>query len=207
MRALDPADLERAELYALINSIVVPRPIAWVSSVNDRGTPNLAPHSYTTIASVNPLQLLFVSIGDKDTVKNVRATRSFVVHGVDRRLAEHMNVSASDAPADISEFELSGLTPLPSRRVPAPRVAEAPIALECELDRIVELGSDPSFVVIGTVVALHVAERLFDAKGRVDAAEFDAIARMGGALYSTTADRFTMIRPTYESLTTPEVKT
>lgn len=200
MRTLDPGELERSYAYSLLNGMVVPRPIAWVSSINTAGTFNLAPHSYTTVAAVSPPTLLFVSIGDKDTVRNVRQTRCFVYHAVDRRLSSSMNVSAADAPPGISEFDLAGMSPVPSDLVAAPRVAEAPVALECELDRIVEVGPEPASVIFGTVVRIHVAERLFDERERVDPAELDAVARMGGTLYSTTTDRFSMARPTYESL-------
>lgn len=201
MRAVEPGSLSRAEVYGLLNTIVVPRPIAWVSSIDEHGRHNLAPHSYMTVAGVVPPTLLFVSVGDKDTVRNVRATRNFVVNTVDRRLASQMNVSAADAPPGVSEFDLAHLVPVPSTKVAAPRVQGAPVSIECELDRIEPVGSEPSYVILGRALVFHIAERLFDGERmRVDPAELDAIARMGGALYSSTTDRFSMLRPTYEAV-------
>lgn len=200
MRHVDPSAVPRDAMYFLLNSVIVPRPIAWVSSLAPDGTLNLAPHSYATIASVAPPTLLFTSIREKDTVRNVRATGSFVVSVVDRELAERMNVTAADAPPHRSEFELAGLTPAASAHVPVPRVAEAPVAIECELDRVVEIGSDPSFVVFGRVLAMHVAERLYDDRDRLDPARLDAVARMGGSVYSTTRDRFSLVRPRFDDL-------
>lgn len=200
MRLISPDQIDHGSMYYLLNSIVVPRPIAWVSTVDGHGRTNLAPHSYMTVAAVAPPTLMFVSIGDKDTVRNVRATGCFVINSVDRRMATQMNTSAADAPPGVSEFGLAGLAEIASTHVAAPRVVGSPVAVECELDRIVEVGNQPSFVVLGRAVALHVAERLFDERGRVDPAELDAIARMGGSLYSTTADRFTLLRPRYDEL-------
>ncbi len=200
MRVVEPGDVSRGDIYYLLNSIVVPRPIAWVSTLGADGVPNIAPHSYTTVASVAPPMLLFVSMGDKDTVRNVRDTGTFVINVVDGQHAAQMNTTAADAPPGVSEFELAGLTPVPSLKVAAPRCGEAPVSIECELDRVIDLGSDPSHIVLGRVVALHVEQRLYDEKDRVDPARLDAIARMGGATYSTTHERFDMKRPSYADL-------
>lgn len=198
MRTLHPADHEVRALYFLLNSLVVPRPIAWVSTRAADGTRNLAPHSYFTVAASDPPSLAFTSIGDKDTVRNVRATGDFVVHVADHRLVERMNVTAADAPADVSEFELAGVTPVAASQVASAIVAEAPVAMECTLDRVVEVGNGR--LVIGRVEAFHIAERLWDERGRVDPARLDAVARMGGSTYATTRDRFELRRPTYVEL-------
>jgi flavin reductase (DIM6/NTAB) family NADH-FMN oxidoreductase RutF len=198
MRTLLPADHETRELYFLLNSLVVPRPIAWVSTLAADGTRNLAPHSYFTVAASAPPTVAFTSIGDKDTVTNVRATGDFVVHVADHELVERMNVTAADAPAHVSEFELAGVHPVPADQVQASIVAEAPVALECRLRQVVEVGNGR--VVIGEVVAFHVAERLWDERGRVDPERLDAVARMGGSVYATTRDRFELRRPTYAEL-------
>lgn len=198
MRTLLPADHDARSLYFLLNSLVVPRPIAWVATRAADGTQNLAPHSYFTVAASDPPALAFTSIGDKDTVTNVRATGEFVVHVADHALVERMNLTSANAPSDVSEFDLAGLTPVDATRVGAPRVAEAPVAIECRMVDVVEVGNGR--VVIGECVAFHVAERLWDERDRVDPARLDAVARMGGSTYATTRDRFELRRPTYEEL-------
>jgi flavin reductase (DIM6/NTAB) family NADH-FMN oxidoreductase RutF len=198
MRTLLPADHETRALYFLLNSLVVPRPIAWVSTRAADGTRNLAPHSYFTVAASDPPSVCFTSIGDKDTVRNVRATGEFVVNVADHALVERMNLTSADAPPDVSEFELAGLTPLEGEHVRSAIVAEAPVALECRLTEVVEVGNGR--VVIGEVLAFHVAERLWTEQGRVDPARLDAVARMGGSTYSTTRDRFELRRPAYAEL-------
>jgi flavin reductase (DIM6/NTAB) family NADH-FMN oxidoreductase RutF len=198
MRTLVPADHDVTSLYFLLNSIVVPRPIAWVSTVSQDGTLNLAPHSYFTVAASDPPSLAFTSIGDKDTVTNVRATGEFVVHVADHALVEQMNVTAANAPADVSEFDLAGVSAVAANKVAAPIVAEAPVAIECRLTQVVEVGNGR--VVIGECVAFHVAERLWDERDRVDPARLDAVARMGGSTYATTRDRFELRRPTYAEI-------
>lgn len=197
LRTIDPADLDRRSIYGLLNSIVVPRPIAWVSTISSAGVANLAPHSYATIASVMPPTVLFVSIGEKDTVRNARDTGSFVYHVSNEALAEQMNASSASAPAEVSEFDLTGLTRVPSVRVAPPRLAESPVALECEVERIIEVGDEPSFAVLGRVVLIHAHEDVVDDRGYMDPTRLGAVARMGGSLYSTTRDTFAMERPIY----------
>ncbi|MCW2925474.1 MAG: flavin reductase [Thermoleophilia bacterium] len=197
-RTILPADHDTRSLYFLLNSIVVPRPIAWVSSRAQDGTQNLAPHSYFTVAATDPPTISFTSIGDKDTVRNVRDTGEFVVHVVGNDLVERMNATSASAPADVSEFSLAGVTPVDADLVDAAIVAEAPVAIECALDRIVEVGN--SFMVLGRCVAFHVAERLWDERDRIDPARLDAVARMGGSTYARTRDRFDLARPSYEEL-------
>jgi len=198
MRTLLPADHDTRALYFLLNSLVVPRPIAWVSSLAPDGTRNLAPHSYFTVAASDPPTIAFTSIGDKDTVTNIRATGDFVVHVADHALVEQMNLTSANAPANISEFELAGVTPTPADVVSSSIIAEAPVAIECELDRVVEVGNGR--LVLGRCVAFHVAERLWDAKDRVAPDRLDAVARMGGSTYATTRERFDLRRPTYDEL-------
>lgn len=202
MRTLRPDEHEPRALYYLLNSLVVPRPIAWVASRAADGTANLAPHSYCTVAATAPPTIAFTSIGDKDTVRNIRATGDFVVHVADHSLVERMNTTAADAPPHVSEFGLAGLTPLDSVTVRSPSVAEAPVALECVLDRVVEVGNGR--LVLGRIVLFHVAERLWDERGRVDPGLLDAVARMGGSTYATTRDRFELRRPTYAELVAEE---
>jgi len=195
---IDPAsDLDSRAMYFLLTSIVVPRPIAWVSTVDETGRANLAPHSFFTVASSQPPTVMFVSIGDKDTVKNVRATKSFVVNIAGRDLAEQINVTSINSPHGVSEFALAGLTELPSDSVAAPRLAQAPVSLECELSQIVETGSEPSFAIFGRITRVHLARDIMDERGRVDPGKLDAVARMGASDYCTTRDRFQMTRPVW----------
>lgn len=194
VEALDP----RA-LYHLMNSVVVPRPIAWVASRSSDGVDNLAPHSFFTIASTDPATVAFTTIGDKDTVANIRATGDFVVNVVTHDLVSQMNLTSADAPEHVSEFDVAALTRVASERVSSMRVAEVPVSIECTLDRIVEVGN--SNLILGTVVAMHIAERLFDERDRIAPQQLDAVARMGGATYATTRDRFDLARPTWAQLT------
>lgn len=198
MRGITPEGHAGRELYFLLNSLVVPRPIAWVSTRAADGTANLAPHSYFTVVSDDPPMVAFVSIGDKDTVRNAREGGDFVVHVVDQRLVTHMNDSSASAPPDVSEFELAGLEQVESLHVRSPRVAAAPVAIECSVEQVVETGRGR--IVIGRCLHFHVAERLFDDRGRVDPGRLDAVARMGGSTYATTRDRFDLVRPAYEDL-------
>ena len=198
MRTLLPADHDTKSLYFLLNSLVVPRPIAWVSTRSADGVANLAPHSYFTIAASSPPAVAFTSIGDKDTVRNVRDTGEFVVHVAGHELVERMNVTAADAPAGVSEFELAGLTERAADHVAAPVLAEAPVAIECRLAEVVEVGNGR--IIVGECLAFHVAERLWDDRDRVDPARLDAVGRMGGADYSTTRDRFELKRVSYDEV-------
>ena len=192
-RTLGPKDL-----YFLLNSVIVPRPIAWVASRSASGVDNLAPHSFCTIASTNPATIAFTSVGDKDSVRNIRETRDFVVNIVSHALVEQMNLTSAGAPPNVSEFDISGVTRLAAERVNSFRVAEAPVAIECVLDQIIEIGTDR--MILGTVAAIHIADALRDDRDRVDPAKLDAVARMGGATYSTTRDRFDLARPTWAAL-------
>lgn len=194
---INPDTLHPRAVHALLNAIVVPRPIAWVSTMSPDGVANLAPHSYATIASLQPPTVLFVSIGEKDTVRNARAGGEFVYHVADRALAEQMNLSSASVDPAVSEFDLTGLTRVPSVKVDPPRVAEAAVALECVVRDIIPIGNEPSYAVLGEVVLVHVDDRvaLPPEQGWVDAGELGAIARMGGSMYSTTSERFSMARP------------
>jgi flavin reductase (DIM6/NTAB) family NADH-FMN oxidoreductase RutF len=194
-RTVDAAGQPMRDMYFLMNSIVVPRPIAWVGTMGTDGTPNIAPHSYFVVAATDPVTVMFVSIGEKDTLRNAKAGACFTVNMVSHPFREQMNITAINAPYGVSEFELAGLETQPSDLIEAPRVLGAPVSLECELGEILEIGPVPAFNIYGRVVRLHVAEDLFEARGRVDPAKLDAIGRMGGAGYCTTRDYFELRRP------------
>jgi flavin reductase (DIM6/NTAB) family NADH-FMN oxidoreductase RutF len=204
LREIDPARLEGREPYFLITSLVVPRPIAWVSSVSADGVLNVAPHSYFNAISSNPWILHFTSTGEKDTLRNVRATGEFVVNVVTRELVEEMNFTSADFPPGESEFEWAGLEPAPSVRVTPPRVARARVAFECRVNEIVSKGN--GHMVFGDVLLAHVDETLF-VEGRVDPHLLRPVGRLGGALYTdASGDIFKLPRPTWEQVRTGEVE-
>jgi flavin reductase (DIM6/NTAB) family NADH-FMN oxidoreductase RutF len=204
LREIDPARLEGREPYFLITSLVVPRPIAWVSSLSADGVPNVAPHSYFNVISSNPWILHFTSTGEKDTLRNVRATGEFVVNVVSRELVEEMNFTSADFPPGESEFAWAGLDTAPSVRVTPPRVARARVAFECRVNDVVSKGN--GHMVFGDVLLAHVDEDLL-AEGRVDPHLLRPVGRLGGALYTdASGDVFKLRRPTWEQIRTGEVR-
>ncbi|MFF9193609.1 flavin reductase family protein [Streptomyces sp. NPDC014779] len=156
----DPALLDRTAAYRLLTSTVVPRPIAWVSTVSADGVDNLAPHSFFTISSVTPPIVQFTSVGRKDSLRNVEETGQFVVNLATEPLMAQINETATDFPHDVSEFDAVGIEREPGVRVKAPRVAGSPVALECELHSTLLLGD--STVVFGRVVHIAVDEAVLD---------------------------------------------
>lgn len=189
------ADLDESGTYKLLTGTVVPRPIAWVSTVDTDGRTNLAPYSFFTAVSIVP-PMLAISVeprrsengASKDTLRNVRDVGEFVVNTVTDGLVGAVTTSAEDIPPKKSEFERAGLTAIPSRFVEPPRVAEAPVAMECRLQRLVELGSGPHTLVIGEVVAWHVSPDVLDERGRVDFPALAAVGRMAGDYYVRCTD-------------------
>src|SRR5687767_9058657 len=140
---LDPATLDAASAYHLLNSLVAPRPIAWVSTLSEAGVANVAPHSYFTVMAPDPPTVCYSSGGIKDTLRNSRFTGDFVVNIVGEELAEQMNLTSADFPTGESEFTAAGLTAIPSDLVKSPRMAEAPAAMECRLLQVLEIGNAP----------------------------------------------------------------
>jgi flavin reductase (DIM6/NTAB) family NADH-FMN oxidoreductase RutF len=198
-RAFDPKTAPPTAMYHLLNALVVPRPIAWVSTIGENGVANIAPHSYFTVLAPDPPTVCFSSSGVKDTLRNVRYTSDFVVNIVSCELAEQMNLSAADFPPGDSEFVWAGLTPLPSDCVRAPRLAESPASLECRVVQILDVGNAPNHVVIGEVVRIHVAERVLRGD-RVDVSLIRPLGRLSGSDYVAPGAYFAMPRPTYAGL-------
>src|SRR5919199_5101773 len=151
---LSVAELGAGGTYPWLTAVVVPRPIAWVSSVSEDGVVNLAPHSFFTVASAEPPVVAFTSVGTKDSLRNIRQTGEFVVNLAPRSLAEQVNRTSTNFPPDVDELAIAGLTPQPSAVVGPPRVAESPVALECRADGERSFGR--STVVFGRVVHLSV---------------------------------------------------
>lgn len=146
--------------YKFLTSVVVPRPIAWISSTSADGVDNLAPHSFFTVASVNPPIVQFTSVGVKDSVRNIRATGEFVVSFTPEDLFEAVNATGTNFPPEVSEFDAAGLTREPSTTVTPPRVLESPAALECRLHSIQEMGD--CTLVFGEVLHAVVSEDVLD---------------------------------------------
>jgi flavin reductase (DIM6/NTAB) family NADH-FMN oxidoreductase RutF len=202
MRALDPAEHQASDIYKLMIGFIVPRPIAFVSSIDAAGVRNLAPFSYFTACSSSPPVVCFCTSVRanprpyKDTLENIKATGEFVVNIVSEEFAEKMNLTSADVPPEVDEFELSGLTPLPSELVKPPRVAESKVHMECRLHQIVVVSDKPGggILVLGEVLRFHVLESLLDGY-KIDPDKLNAIGRMGGPAYVRTHDRFVMDRP------------
>ena len=205
---VSPSDLSHSELYGILLNSVAPRPIAWVSTISASGDLNLAPFSFFNAVCVDPPLLAFapglrqpkqVEAGHgeaKDTLRNVRETREFVVNIVTYELREAMNLTSGEYDASVNEFELAKLTPEPSTIVRPPRVAESPVSFECKLHQILDFSPRPtsSSLVIGQIVSIHMSDaHLKD--GKLDRNSLDLIGRMGGLQYTRTTQRFEMVRP------------
>ena len=201
------SDLTPGEIYGILLNSVAPRPIAWVSTVSASGQRNLAPFSFFNVVCVDPPLLAFApglrrSRGDagrgeaKDTLRNVRETREFVVNIVTYALRETMNLTSGEYDPSEDEFELAKLTPQPSRIVRPPRVGESPVSLECRLHQILDFSPAPtsSSLVIGEIVSIHMNDAHLK-EGQLDRNSLDLIGRMGGTQYTRTTERFEMVRP------------
>ena len=197
----DFAELKSENAYKLLVATIGPRPIAWVTTQDVDGSINAAPFSFFNAMSGNPPVVAF-GIGGrgpgdvKDTGGNIRRTGEFVVNLVSYTLAQQMNVTAIDFPKEVNELAEAGLTTAPSRRVKPPRIAEAPVSMECERLVIVEVGIDRA-VILGKVVAIHVQDDCVLDKDRcyIDTPKLDLIGRMHGAgWYARTTDLFEMPR-------------
>jgi flavin reductase (DIM6/NTAB) family NADH-FMN oxidoreductase RutF len=211
MLTLNPADCDLKQIYKLLVGIVVPRPIALVSTMDRNGVANLAPFSAFCQVGVHPPAVLFCPAlrapGEagpaallpdmrKDTLRNVEETGEFVVNTVNEAIAAAVNETAAEVPANVDEFQLAGLTPIASEVVRPWRVAESPAQMECKLLQVVYVSRAPGagVVVLGEVVRFHVRQDLFD-DFRIDPAGLDAVGRMAGNTWVRTRDRIELIRP------------
>jgi flavin reductase (DIM6/NTAB) family NADH-FMN oxidoreductase RutF len=192
--ASNRAEIPPHDAYRLLNSVVVPRPIAWISTLRAGGGDNLAPHSYFTVSSIRPPVVQFTSVGRKDSLTNAEATGEFVVSVCTRELAEAVNATSVDAPPDVSEFDLAGLTREPSRLVAPPRVAESPVALECRLVGTRSFGE--STVVFGEVVWIAVEPDVMR-EGTVAIDLLRPVSRLGGRDFGAVGEVFPLRRPTW----------
>jgi flavin reductase (DIM6/NTAB) family NADH-FMN oxidoreductase RutF len=199
---INPNDLPHNEVYKLMIGTIVPRPIAWVSTINPKGQPNLAPFSFFTGVCSKPPTVVFCPTvrgtdgGQKDTLHNIRASGEYVINFVTEPLAEKMNITATELPPEVNEFERAGLTPMPSVVVQPPRVAESPIHFECKLREIILISEEPGGgnLVIGTVVYMHYDESVYRSGNYVDIVAYQAIGRLAGSSYCRVNDFFDLKR-------------
>ncbi len=204
MIRIDPKELSRQAMYKVLIGSVVPRPIAWVSSVDADGARNLAPFSYCNIACIEPPMLLFCPQhrpdgSHKHTLDNVRATGEFVLHIVSEDLVAPMNQTSADYPQGMDEFAQTGLDAVPSELIAPPRVAAAKIAFECRVEQIVSLGgASGAAVVIGRVLLVHVADDVWN-DGYIVLDALEPVARLAGNGYARVTDTFDLPRPEYKT--------
>ncbi len=199
----DPATLPWKSVYKLLVGSILPRPIGWISTVDAAGLANLAPFSFFNAVCSRPPTVLFCptvrefDAGPKDTLRNVRTTGEFVVNIVTEAVAEAMNLTSTELPPQVDEFQLAGLTAAPSAVVAPPRVAESPIHFECQVHQIVDLGSEPGAgaVVLGRIVHLHVDPSVLLGDDKINLAALRPIGRLAGPSYCRVSDVFQMPRP------------
>jgi flavin reductase (DIM6/NTAB) family NADH-FMN oxidoreductase RutF len=195
------ADLPSKARYKLLTATVVPRPIAWVSSVGADGTLNLAPFSYFNVVSSDPPVLLFSvgqrdSVTAKDTLTNIEHAKEFVVNTVNERVLEAMNMSAINAPPNVSEFELAQVTPAPSSVIATPRVLESPVSFECKLFDLYRINQNT--VIFGEVLAMHVDDDIYLGDYKIDMHKLKPVGRLAGATYSLQGEVVALERPVYK---------
>ena len=192
--------------YKLLIGSIVPRPIGFISTVSPKGIYNLAPFSFFNGVCSEPMAVLFCPVirasdgQEKDTLKNIKATKEFVANIVSEEIAEKMNQCSAEYPYGVDEFKESGLTPEPAKIVKPPLVKEAKINMECKLLQLVEIGNKPGggTVVIGEVVYFHVREDIYK-DGKIILNNLKPIARLGGTDYARVTDIFSIPRPTLKT--------
>jgi len=199
---IDFSTMKPRDIYHWMTSTIMPRPIAWVSTVSAEGKTNLAPFSFFQGISSAPPILMFVPANNRDggrkhTLLNIEQVPEFVVNLVPHSLAEKMNATAALLPYGESEFDAFGIAAVPSESVRPPRVDGAPVAFECKLHSIVPMGEGPQAanVVFGSIQLMHIVDEAVVPGAYADAAKLDLIGRMGGELYVRTHDTFALKRP------------
>lgn len=202
---IDPKTFEG--FSRVLTGVVVPRPIALVSTKSADGIVNLAPYSFFNAVAYDPPTIIFSSsrrVGEKrgktkDTLANIEATGEFVIAVVVDKIAEAMNRTAAEYPTEVNEFQIAGLTEAPSDLVAPPRVAESPVNMECRLVQVIPIG-DSEYghgLVIGEIVLMHVRDDIIDGH-RIDHQKLKPTGRLAGSMYCYTADSFEMVRPVYD---------
>ena len=199
---IDVSQTSAVDVYRLLISVVTPRPIAWVTSLDAEGRVNLAPFSFFNTFGADPPVVVIAPNrkrdgSKKDTLNNIETTKEFVVNAAVAEFAEQVNLSSKELPPGESEVELTGMSVLPSAKVKPPRLVESPINMECRLRQVVRVGENPfsANLVIGEIVLFHIADRVLDAQGKIDPRKVRTIARLGSDYYCHTSDLFEMKRP------------
>ena len=198
----DPSEHPLLETHKLMIGSIVPRPIAFVSTLSKDGLENLAPFSYFNGICSNPPSIMFCPARrgydgkTKDTLNNIRDTEEFAVNIVSEDFAEQMVSTSTDFEPEVNEFEVSGLTPVPCQKIAPPKVAEAKISFECKLIQIVPVGNEGpggGFVVIGTIVLFHIDDDIYE-DGYINLEKLRPIGRLAGNMYTRTTDKLEIIR-------------
>jgi flavin reductase (DIM6/NTAB) family NADH-FMN oxidoreductase RutF len=195
---IDPKSKTTTELYYLMTAAIVPRPIAFVTSVSGSGVVNAAPFSYfNAICTSPPTVMIAVGRRDgemKDTARNVREKQEFTINVVDETLAAQMNIAAGTYPPDVSEIDVSGLSLTPGEIISVPRITESPIQFECVLAKALEIGNDPTDLLLGEIVLLHIREDVLR-EGKIQPDLLKAVGRLSGSYYCRTTGLFQIRRP------------
>lgn len=199
MISIVPTDLEPRDAYRLLISAVVPRPIGWASTLGANGTLNIAPFSFFNAVSNMPLTVM-ISVGQrqgqpKDTLRNARETGEYVINIVDEDLAAAMNITSGEWAYEVNEFDRAGLATAASFDVKPPRVAAAPVALECKVTQIVPVQDTTYTLILGRVLRFHIRSGLLRPNGTIEAALLKPVARLSGDEYATLGRVFEMKRP------------
>lgn len=196
----DPAGMDPQDVYKLMAALIVPRPIGFTSTLGPDGVHNLAPFSFFMMITSSPPHVA-LSIGakngqEKDTLRNIRAEGEYVINTVNRAIGQQMARTAVDFEPDVSEFEVSGLTAVPSDVVRPPRVLEAPASFECQLRNIIPVGGPPygAHLVLGEIVRIHVKDDLLLENNRINMLKLDALGRLTGDSYCATTEQFELKR-------------
>ena len=198
---IDPAYLDAETAYRLITGVVVPRPIAWVTSLSATGVLNLAPFSAFTFVSPKP-PMLAISVGRKggiykDTAQNILNNEEYVVHIADSSLMTAVHESSTEHPPDVSEVEELRLSTLPGERIKVPRLAAAPVAMECRFRQCLEFGETRSRLIVGEVLVFHIRDGLLN-NGKIETEALDPIARIGGPRYARLGEIVTL-KPVFQT--------
>jgi flavin reductase (DIM6/NTAB) family NADH-FMN oxidoreductase RutF len=199
--SIDPTNINERENYKFLIGSIIPRPIAFVTTVSKDGVFNGAPFSYFNIVSSNPplisLSIQRTSGGQKDTARNIIESKEFVIHIVDEQNVEKINKTAASLPPDKSEIELANLTPVQSVKVSVPGITEAKIRMECTLELSLVLGDTDlpgCDLIIGKVVQYHINDDIYE-NGRIDPRRLAAVSRLAGTNYAKMGEIFSMDRP------------
>ncbi len=198
---LDVARCRPIDAYFALVDVVNPRPIGWISTLSPEGKVNLAPYSFFNAVSGRPPMVAFSAAfkrdgSKKDSHRNAELTGEFVCNAATSALIEQVNLSSKELPYGDSEVDLTGLTLLPSTKVKPPRIAEAPVHMECKVWQILPLGDNPSaHLIIGEVLVFHIAAQVLNDQRRIDPHKLQTVGRLGGDWYCHSTDLFTLKRP------------